>query len=68
MSSKLAAANNVTGIPFLTPYPFSYSFIKAGTRTAGLTALMIKPIAKQNAQDRSVIRCVQKATTTVSVI
>lgn len=48
MSSKLEAAMSLVGIPFFTPYPFSYNNMQEGTRTAGLTAAKTKPVDKQS--------------------
>ena len=68
ISSKLEAAIRVVGIPFLTPYPRYYKNMQLGTRTAGDTAAITKPIEKAREIGRSRmsidIRAIPEAYTT----
>ena len=52
ISSKLEAAISVVGIPFLTPYPRYYKNIQLGTKTAGETAAITKPMEKARERGR----------------
>jgi hypothetical protein len=68
ISSNDAAAMTIDDTPFVTPYPKFRNRIQLGTTTAGLTAPIINPQAKQSPHGMSNINRIKIAAADASNI